>query len=745
MALFKGLVKKRVSADGQTPTAESSTDDQGDKPDKGSPVGWDHKDHVRHTVDETVPEAAMDQVRSNKAFLLPDGTGVVIAMATRREPVNGLGPVSAKNDEAKGTILERIRSGAIDVIVNKEMLVNEMIGIIPTQATLSNDGMMEFGLLKRVDYVWATVDWENDDELGIHPVKKDGTAVMTGLSDVIDVANGTRSLAEALPDLWAEHGGDKSTAQDTAADAPEQMVPTVGGFLSGVDAQADENGPEETDSESSYEGDGGEPEPWDDIDEGDSETEFGSDLPVQDGTDEDPESVFGPIDQQVPTSTDVVNTPDTAGQDLEQVDDGRVYTAVDVRDAVARRFLSEELGLEVDMTLFDRVFADDSEAMVFSADGMEASQWLSESFAPMMVSANADLRQMRQDHLASLRQMYVDMVSRAAHDVLEQVSVSPDSGTSWAQTMAELDEARDKMMEGQQETVAKERDRLTKEFTTRRDEYADAARSEAAARYTERHSRAHELALADTESRIATRFAEIDDAARDRILQIRRREAVGAFETSVTKIMAVLAERNREYVDKERELRDEWSQEFRVFVHDNLKDDIAHSQVLAEEHERQHVADQIRKEAESKEAELKKAYHEAETRHLDEVEKLHREAALALERHREEAAERLRIAQERADTLAQQNSDLFKRVEQERSAHQVQLESMKNNNYSLQTALQLESASTKKANRLFVALAILVSVAALAAGFLSGYVTRDLRGVKGATWTPVAEVVTSDG
>ena len=57
---------------------------------------------------------------------------------------------------------------------------------------------------------------------------------------------------------------------------------------------------------------------------------------------------------------------------------------------------------------------------------------------------------MRQDHLASLRQMYVDMVSRAAHDVLEQVSVSPDSGTSWAQTMAELDEARDKMMEGQQ-------------------------------------------------------------------------------------------------------------------------------------------------------------------------------------------------------------------------------------------------------------------------------------------------------
>ena len=157
---------------------------------------------------------------------------------------------------------------------------------------------MEFGLLKRVDYVWATVDWENDDELGIHPVKKDGTAVMTGLSDVIDVANGTRSLAEALPDLWAEHGGDKGTVQDST-DAPEQTVPTVGGFLSGVDAQADGNGPEDTDSESSYEGDGGEPEPWDDIDEGDSETEFGSDLPVQDGTDEDPESVFGPIDQQV--------------------------------------------------------------------------------------------------------------------------------------------------------------------------------------------------------------------------------------------------------------------------------------------------------------------------------------------------------------------------------------------------------------------------------------------------------------
>lgn len=103
------------------------------------------KDSLTLVIDETEPGAALDIIRQNTEWLLPNGIGVILALPVDASiedgGIGGLGKVSSKGNEDKGSILQRIADDKIQVCATEDMLRHNILGVIPTPASLGPDGM----------------------------------------------------------------------------------------------------------------------------------------------------------------------------------------------------------------------------------------------------------------------------------------------------------------------------------------------------------------------------------------------------------------------------------------------------------------------------------------------------------------------------------------------------------------------------------------------------------------------------
>ena len=174
------------------------------------------KDSLTLVIDETEPGAALDIIRQNTEWLLPNGIGVILALPVDASiedgGIGGLGKVSSKGNEDKGSILQRIADDKIQVCATEDMLRHNILGVIPTPASLGPDGMGEYTLFDRAKFLLTSVTPRPDGTLETVPVHFDE---VTGLIEVPDgdidtvtlaqaqeIAAGTVTLASLIPTLW---------------------------------------------------------------------------------------------------------------------------------------------------------------------------------------------------------------------------------------------------------------------------------------------------------------------------------------------------------------------------------------------------------------------------------------------------------------------------------------------------------------------------------------------------------------
>lgn len=710
------------------------------------------KDSLALVIDETEPGAALDLIRNNERWALPNGAGVILSLPVdapiEEGGIGGLGKVSSKGDEDKGSILQRIADDKIQVLMTQDMLRHNILGIIPTEQSLSPEGMGEYTLFDKAVFMLTSVDMR-DGALVVNPVHYDELAgvldVPAGDVDTITLAqaqavsSGAVTLSSLIPSLWRRLGGevDTESVDSESEDFVEDIPAPPSAPMNDVN-DADES-LENVDNLPDFDPDEVPDEPLED--------ELPFDEDSYDDDDADIEDPFKDLDvasdadtESVEDVTEVAENPIPA-----PVVDNRVFDREAVRNTIARRFLDEDLGFVVDMTPFETLFGREAdEASRFSLDHLDGDNWLDSQIKLLSQQANDTLADHRRRDINELRDLYVSLVSNTGDEIAAQMSTGPGADNVWAQTLSEADANDEKSRESLVDIVGAQRAAIIAKYEKDKEADAQAKAVEAKSLYDVRHKPSLDRELDEIEPNLRATIDEDYTLRRRQILDARKQSAQASFDAALTRVMDHLIQKRSEQVAREAELMEQFRDDMGQFLDENRKEDIARAEALREQLSRENIVEQKTAEFAAREKEL----HEQIAREREEAEKralaTQEETNKTLARMREEWAVQLAQAKaevERANARTEEEAARVNVVREEISRqYESQIAFLENDQKTLMAQMDRESLVAKRANRLYIALAVLVALAFLALGVIAGILIHTAFGDAHTAAAAIADV-----
>ena len=690
------------------------------------------KDSLALVIDETEPGAALDLIRNNEQWALPNGASVILSLPVdapiEEGGIGGLGKVSSKGNEDKGSILQRIADDKIQVFMTEDMLRHNILGIIPTEQSLSPEGMGEYTLFDKAIFMLTSVSVGADGSPVVNPVHYDeltktidvpeGDVDTITLAQAQAVSSGAVALASLIPSLWRRLGGEVDT--DSVESESEDLVEDIPAPPSTPVNNANETDEslENVDNLPDFDPDDIPDEPLED------------DLPFDEGSydddDSDIEDPFKDLDVEFDAEATVeTETEDAAGFIPAPVVDNRVFDREAVRNTIARRFLDEDLGFGVDMTPFETLFGHEAdEASRFSLDHLDGDNWLDSQIKLLSQQANDALADRRRRDINELRDLYFSLVSNTGDEIAAKMSIGPGADNVWAQTLVEADDNAEKSRESLVDIVGAQRAAIMAKYEKEREEHAQARAIEAKSLYDVRHKPSLDRELAEIEPNLRATIDEDHALRRRQILDARKQSAQASFDAALTRVMDHLIQKRSEQVAREAELMEQFRDDMGRFLDENRKEDIARAEALQEQLSRQNIVEEKTAEFAAREKELR----EQIVREREEAQK----RSLAAQEETNKLIERMRLDHEAA--LAQAKAEIERANERTKEEaarvnvvrdeisrqYESQIAFLENDQKTLMAQMDRESLVAKRANRLYIALAVLVALAFLALGVIAG-------------------------
>lgn len=646
-------------------------------------------------INESTPSAAVEMLKENTAFALPNGSSWV-ALGLPSANIGGLSS-KQKSDADKGSIIELIKGGQIATVATADMLSDEVFGIIPTLDTLSR--VVEYSLLKKAKYVWITLSLTPSGDLLANPIAD------TDYETALAVAEGNKSLSQVLPEVWAWAGG--SPVEVITPVAPVAVVDESEPELAGGGTVTPLEDPYDNPfgAEIDYNALEGEAEDEGDLDDG-------SDAEVE------PEAE----DEVQPQWVQEQGHEEEGADDEPYLDPDRVVNTGEVKDMISRRFLNSDLGLEIDLSTFEANFNTSAPAISFPLeDG--ATDWLGRQVNQLSRQANTELAQLHFANLDELRELYVSLMSQHIEAVIDHVS--PDREGSY---YSELMKAAKKGLAERQANAPALVSGLRKELDERYEREATSMGKQAAEQaivlYRRQNRARHERELAEINANGTAAAEEVFDGEQQIILEYRRKDADGRIDIGTTKILEVLMERQMHNRASEEELLKGWSAQMMAFVDDNRKADVARADALSEKLSRESQVEVVKAEHAARIQELR-AEHDAKVAATEtEMQRLRSDAVIELTARQASYEHNLSLekvktesAEGRVAVLFQQMSTIESTIEKSWEK-QVALLEAENRSYAQEQARSAKFFSWS--NKTMVGLLIAVFLAALAVGFIFG-------------------------
>jgi len=725
--------------------AETSTETEGvevSSEDSDQPDGNDQPKQKKRkpaellssVVNESAVGAAIDLLKQNEAFALPNGTAWVGLLLSVDE-IGGLSQ-KQKGDATKGSIIELIAADRIQVIATKDMLDEEFLGIIPTAETLSR--MDEYSLLTDAQYNWTVFRSEDAGQALVADVVDNVPATH---ATAVDVSRGDLALSALLPEVWA-WGGGSSESTETVEVPVEAELALVGATstssavsapLADNDALGQSSG-EETADDDDPTGPAAPPEDEPEFDAAAYEAEFEGDeaAEAEVGDDDDDPAARANADsdegEEAPDA-DVVDeqpTADDASAGYYQYVDAnrsRVVDEREVRETIARRFLSTDLDLVVDLAEFDRTFATQAAAITFEiAD--DPSDWLGSQVAQLSRQANAELARLHQGNTDELREMFVETMALHVEKTMAVVSTdAPGSQYSALMNGAKKD------FEAQRSTAPQEVSAQRKEITAQFDAAAASRAAQAAAHaravYEDKHRPKLERDLAGVALDLDRQHEEQYAHDRQTVLEMRRKDANVRMDIGTNRIFELLRERQAAQREDERELLEHWNRELTRFIDENRKNDVSRATALAEELARDNQIEALKAEHAARLEELRTEHANREDRLDQELIRNREEALLKLNTRQSEWTSSLALEQQRVTStseLAEQlGSQLKNLTASYEEVYQGRLSTLEADKASFAQELDRASEIHKRSNSVMIVLVVTIAIAALAVGLIAGW------------------------
>ncbi|MFD0269377.1 hypothetical protein ACFVGY_22835 [Streptomyces sp. NPDC127106] len=656
-------------------------------------------------VRETAIPAAVELLRSNTPFVFPSGTAWVMLVLAAEE-IGGLSMRHGRN-EAKGSIIELISSDQIRTVATAEMLEEEVFGIIPTDETLAR--MEEYSLLTGATYAWAVV-WQKPGGDLLVDLVNDATFAQARF-----VAAGITTLEEAVgKKAWEEHSG--LVAEAGTADPSPALLDEDEGDAIFDEIPGDEGADEGLDDEPRF------------SDVVDDDERVGA--PVFDGDDVGTVSVESEPDYDGDEVTGYEGFDETdAGYDIEgdYQEAGDAVPLADqaqVRDVIARRFLSEELDLDVRLDEFNATFTIGA-PVVQIAVPEGATEWLGDQVAQLNRQANADLMQLRSAHEVELRALYVNLMSAHTEQVIR--AVATDREGSRYKLLKDVAEAEHQQRQTEkEEKIRARRAEIAKDYEAQAAKVAQQAALSAELQYKERNRSRMEREQIDSVAQIERDIEDTHAHNQQEILRVRRSDATLKMQTGQTRIFEVLAERQSEYLAAEEERLSRWKSEIQRIVDDNRKADIAQSEALAEH---QRTTDEIgilRREQQDLLESVRSEHADRIRRMEDELERNRKDAITQMATRDAEWQHNLNLEKEKTNFQVTRVTDLLKQLTTvEDSAarrYEARLTEMQADKEAYANELARASEMQSRSNKILVVMIVTLSLLMGVAGFIVGVV-----------------------
>ncbi|MFD8609396.1 hypothetical protein [Streptomyces sp. NPDC059631] len=663
-------------------------------------------------VRETAIPAAVELLRSNTQFVFPSGTAWVTLVLAADE-IGGLSKRHGR-DEAKGSIIELISSDQIRTVATAEMLDEEIFGIIPTDETLAR--MEEYSLLTGATYAWAVLWQKPSGDLHVDLVNN------ATFAQARSVVAGTTSLAEAVgKKAWEEHSGLIAEVGSAAPavlgeDEGEDEGDAIFDEIPGVE-EADEGLDDEplfSDVVDDYEG-------------ADAPT-LGEDtlgiddagaIPVESAPD------YGGDEVVYYEGFDETDAGSGMEDDYQEASDTVLLAdQAQVRDVIARRFLSEELDLDVRLDEFNATFAIGA-PVVQIAVPEGSTEWLGDQIAQLNRQANADLMRLRSAHENELRALYVNLMSAHTEQVIRDVAT--DRAGSRYKLLKDAAEAEHQQRQTKRdEKIRARRAEIAKDYESQASKVAQQAALSAELQYKERNRSKMEREQLDSVAEIERGIEETHAHNQQEILRVRRSDATLKLQTGQTRIFEVLAEQQSEYLAAEEERLNQWKSEIQQVVDDNRKADIARSEALAEHLRTTDEIGALRREQQDL-LESVRSEHADRTRRMEDELERNRKAAITQMTVRDaEWQHNLDLEKEKTHSQVTRVTDLLQQLstveDSVANRYKARLTEMQADKESYVNELARASEMQSRTNKILIVMIVTLSLLMGVAGFIVGVV-----------------------
>jgi hypothetical protein len=658
-------------------------------------------------VRETAIPAAVELLRSNAKFVFPSGTAWVM-LVLAAESIGGLSKRHGR-DEAKGSLIELIDSDQIKTVATAEMLGEEVFGIIPNTETLAR--MEEYSLLAGAEYSWAVVWQKPSGELLVDLVAE------ATFKQAQEVASGTLSLEEAVgAQAWREHSG-------VTTDEPGTRPAADADAVAAVDT-ADEGDPIFDSISGGDEGAGDEPvfdaagdEPVFDDEAVDFGDEDAAPVAVEPEPGFDGTAGFEEFDEE----SGPVTADDTAYAPAEE-EAVLLENQEQVREVIARRFLSKDLDLDVRLDEFNATFAIGAPVVQIEVP-QGATEWLGDQVAQLNRQANADLAQLRWAHEDELRTLYVNLMSAHVEQVIRDVAT--DREGSRYKALKDGTEAAHRERESEKEQRIRTRKaEIVQDYEAQAKKLAEQAALQAEIQYKERNRSRMEREQADAVAEIERVLENSYSHDRQEILRVRRSDAALKMQVGTTRIFEVLAEKQKAYLEAEEQRLGQWKAEIQRIVDDNRKADIAQAEALAEHQRTTDEIGVLRREQEALLESIRNEHADRIRRMEDELDRNRKDAITQMQARETEWQHSLSLEKEKTDSATQRNTDLLQQMEvvedSVKRRYEARLEEMAADKESYASELARASEIQSRYNKMLIALIVALPVLGGLAGFIGG-------------------------
>lgn len=638
------------------------------------------KEMVSSVVNESVLERILEEFKANKQFIshTPDGEVAYVGMLLRTEQIGGLSAKTNK-DEAKGSIVERIRNGGIKVYASTELLSDESFVIIPDAMTI--DAMDEYSLLSNLDYDLVFITNSGEVSMvGVVATVKDMSLILSDDSLHID-------------DSIYEDDMEETIVSEEDSESMEEIPYEDEEFES-------DNLPYDSDSiENNV------------VSENNdfAEDEFPSD-------EYDEEKEF-------------VDTEDSDSNAEEDV----IFTNQDFNSAITRKFYSDDLGLEVTTEPFDQQFLHNNLFIPFSENREDG--WLNNYLNDMSKRANQELYRLHQMNIVELRNNYFTMVSLGAQQIVADCDYT-SAATTFGQTANLLEDEKQDELLRIEELVSKEKEILENRWNDKLNAIGEAAAINARQQYKERFGRQHEDEIFHVQFNVKDDIETSYNESMRGLHTNRKAIAQKKLDAFIHEALQRAAEDRVNMLTVENIRYKELQTDMQRFMDENRKDEIARSQALADELVQSQKADAVLAEQTEKMRSMSVEYEAKKLSLLQEIEESERKRQIELaelkEKHDEailEVKSRNKELQSQLDVLIKDYSSLDDKKEKE---HSHRIAELKDEIDSWSDKCEHIVSVHKRSNILGGFLVAVVVIAGIAIGFIAGeYI--NITGTRNAT------------